>query len=74
MSLPTKAVNFSNSHSESNFIDLICDRLLHITSLRKTHFLLIFSGSTVIPREVKNAVIIEMKDLTTAHEVNLTNF
>ena len=67
-SLLPKTTALSNSQSKSQQIDLICDKLLLISSSRKSQFLLVLTGSADTPKEVNDGLIIDRKNLTTTHE------
>ena len=66
--IPTKMTTNGISENKSQLIELICDHLLSICCSRLMQYSLIVTSSSIIPRKVKNGLIIERTDLSTSHE------
>ena len=66
--LPSKITTFGSSENKSQLIELLCDQLLSICCSRQMQYFLIVTGSSMIPRQVKNSLIIERTDPSTTHE------
>ena len=67
-SLLSKITTLGSSENKSQLIELICDHLQSICYSRQMQYYLVVTGSLMIPRQVRNGMIIERTDLSTTHE------